>query len=82
MDVLLLFRQYTAVEMLVIVSLDRREQTSPEGDIMEQLTFSVFEKEKSTDWKWTMADDYPKEKNGLKVFSCFACGGVAQWDIN
>lgn len=30
---------------------------------------------KSTDWKWTMAHDYPKEKNGLKVFSCFACGG-------
>ena len=30
---------------------------------------------KSTDWKWSMADDYPKEKNGLKVFSCFACGG-------
>jgi DNA (cytosine-5)-methyltransferase 1 len=30
---------------------------------------------KSTDWKWTMAEDYPKEKNGLKVFSCFACGG-------
>lgn len=29
---------------------------------------------KSTDWKWTF-DDYPKEKNGLKVFSCFACGG-------
>lgn len=29
---------------------------------------------KSTDWKWTMANDYP-EKNGLKVFSCFACGG-------
>lgn len=22
-----------------------------------------------------MASDYPKEKNGLKVFSCFACGG-------
>ena len=41
---------------------------------MEQ--FSLFgEKEKSTDWKWTMANDYPKEKNGLKVFSCFACGG-------
>ena len=37
---------------------------------------------KSTDWKWTMANDYPKEKNGLKVFSCFACGGVAQWGIN
>lgn len=30
---------------------------------------------KSNDWKWTMAEDYPKEKNGLKVFSCFACGG-------
>ena len=29
----------------------------------------------SNDWKWTMANDYPKEKNGLKVFSCFACGG-------
>ena len=29
---------------------------------------------KSTDWKWTFAD-YPNEKNGLKVFSCFACGG-------
>lgn len=28
----------------------------------------------STDWKWRFAD-YPKEKNGLKVFSCFACGG-------
>ena len=40
---------------------------------MEQL--SLFEKQKSTDWKWTMKDDYPKEKNGLKVFSCFACGG-------
>lgn len=30
---------------------------------------------KSSDWRWTMANDYPKEKNGLKVFSCFACGG-------
>lgn len=29
---------------------------------------------KSTDWKWTMSQDYPR-KNGLKVFSCFACGG-------
>lgn len=50
---------------------------------MEQLTFLDFLPEdeakrfrptKSTDWKWTFAD-YPKEKNGLKVFSCFACGG-------
>ena len=36
---------------------------------------------KSTDWKWTFAD-YPKEKNGIKVFSCFACGGGQLWDIN
>ena len=28
----------------------------------------------SNDWKWTMANDNP-EKNGIKVFSCFACGG-------
>lgn len=39
---------------------------------MEQL--SLFEKQTSTDWKWTMEKDYPP-KNGLKVFSCFACGG-------
>lgn len=47
---------------------------------MEQVC--LFEKQKSTDWKWTMKDDYPKEKNGLKVFSCFACGGGLQWVIN
>ena len=39
----------------------------------EQL--GLWKKEKSTDWKWTMANDYPKQTNGLKVFSCFACGG-------
>lgn len=33
-----------------------------------------FKPKKSTDWKWKFSD-YPKEKNGLKVFSCFACGG-------
>ena len=33
-----------------------------------------FKPKKATDWKWTMANDYPP-KNGLKVFSCFACGG-------
>ncbi len=32
------------------------------------------EKQKSTDWKWTLENDYP-QKNGLKAFSCFACGG-------
>lgn len=36
--------------------------------------FEHLKAEKSTDWKWTMANDYPA-KNGLKVFSCFACGG-------
>ena len=36
--------------------------------------FKVKEKEKSDDWKWSFSD-YPKEKNGLKVFSCFSCGG-------
>lgn len=41
----------------------------------EQLYFTDFiTVEKSTDWKWHFKD-YPKEKNGLKVFSCFACGG-------
>lgn len=39
-----------------------------------QLSFFEDKKEKSTDWKWNMATDYPT-KNGLKVFSCFACGG-------
>lgn len=39
-----------------------------------------FKPKKSTDWKWTMANDYPKEKNGLKVFSCFACGGGSTMD--
>lgn len=26
-------------------------------------------------YKWKLADGYPEEKNGKKVFSCFACGG-------
>ena len=49
----------------------------PEEDKMK----NYLVREKSTDWKWTMKNDYP-EKNGLKVFSCFACGGAVQWDIN
>lgn len=28
----------------------------------------------SNEWNWKF-EDYPKEKNGLKVFSCFACAG-------
>lgn len=41
-------------------------------DIEEK--FKYLKPEKFIDWKWTMANDYPT-KNGLKVFSCFACGG-------
>ena len=40
---------------------------------MEQMNLFGEVKEKSTDWKWNFKD-YP-QKNGLKVFSCFACGG-------
>lgn len=43
----------------------------PDDDDMKQ----KFQTKTSTDWKWSMAEDYPKEKNGLKVFSCFVCGG-------
>lgn len=50
----------------------------PEDDPMRE----AFAPKKSNDWKWSMKEDYPATKNGLKVFSCFACGGVAQWDIN
>ena len=44
-------------------------------DYLPEEEATYFQPKKSTDWKWTMANDYPKEKNGLKVFSCFACGG-------
>lgn len=41
----------------------------------ETSLFDIFDPPKaSTDWKWSFSD-YPKEKNGIKVFSCFACGG-------
>lgn len=43
-------------------------------DFLPEEEAEKFKPIKSTDWKWTFAD-YPKEKNGLKVFSCFACGG-------
>ena len=35
---------------------------------------------KSNDWKWSMKNDYP-QKNGIKVFSCFACGGGVDYGI-
>lgn len=40
---------------------------------MEQMSLFEGVKEKSTDWKWSFKDYLAK--NGLKVFSCFACGG-------
>lgn len=43
-------------------------------DLLSEDEAAKYKPMKSTDWKWTFAD-YHKEKNGLKVFSCFACGG-------
>lgn len=43
-------------------------------DLLPEEEAARFKPIKSDDWKWTFAD-YPKEKNGLNVFSCFACGG-------
>lgn len=43
-------------------------------DYLPDAEAEQFRAKKSTDWKWSFKD-YPKEKNGLKVFSCFACGG-------
>lgn len=43
-------------------------------DLLPEDQAEQFKQKKSTDWKWTFKD-YPKEKNGLTVFSCFACGG-------
>ena len=50
-------------------------------DLLPDEETQKYKSIKSTDWKWSFAD-YPKEKNGIKVFSCFACGGAAQWDIS
>ena len=43
-------------------------------DMLPEDEAAKYKPIKSTDWKWSFKD-YPKEKNGLKVFSCFACGG-------
>lgn len=50
------------------------ETTMSLFDLLPEEEAAQYRPKKSTDWKWTFAD-YPKEKNGLKVFSCFACGG-------
>lgn len=49
------------------------EQTSL-FDFLPEHEAEQYRPQKSTDWKWSFKD-YPKEKNGLQVFSCFACGG-------
>ena len=51
------------------------EETKSIFDFLPTEEAEKYKPKKSTDWKWMMAEDYPKEKNGLKVFSCFACGG-------
>lgn len=43
-------------------------------DMLGQMNLFGETQEVSTDWRWEMSKDYP-QKNGLKVFSCFACGG-------
>lgn len=43
-------------------------------DFLPEHEAEKYRPQKSTDWKWAFKD-YPKEKNGLTVFSCFACGG-------
>lgn len=50
-------------------------------DLMPEDEVQKWNPIKSNDWKWKFAD-YPQQKNGLKVFSCFACGGAALWAIN
>lgn len=42
-------------------------------DLLPKEEAEQYKKKPATDWKWGFAD-YP-EKNGIKVFSCFACGG-------
>ena len=51
------------------------EETMSIFDFLPTEEAEKYKPKKSTDWKWTMEEDYPTEKNGLKVFSCFACGG-------
>lgn len=50
-------------------------------DFLPEEEAERFKAKKSDDWKWSFSD-YPKQTNGIKVFSCFACGGGRQWDIS
>lgn len=42
-------------------------------DLLSDEDAAEYQAIKSNDWKWSFKD-YP-EKNGIQVFSCFACGG-------
>lgn len=42
-------------------------------DLYEE--FAQFKPKESREWDWGLADLQSVPKNGLKVFSCFACGG-------
>ena len=53
------------------------EQLSLFDDNLED--FSNLKPIESNDWKWYFKD-YP-QKNGLKVFSCFAGGGGVNYGI-
>ena len=48
--------------------------------LFDLLDNNEFVSQKATDWKWSFKD-YPKEKNGLKVFSCFSCGGGFKYGL-
>ena len=37
--------------------------------------FNEYKQTASNDWDWALADGYTETKNGINVFSCFACGG-------
>jgi len=54
--------------------MDNREEQMTLFDMLPEKEAKKYKPKKSTDWKWTFSD-YPKQKNGLTVFSCFACGG-------
>lgn len=43
-------------------------------DLMNETEKEKHAPKTSTDWKWNYSD-YPKQTNGIKVFSCFAGGG-------
>lgn len=49
-------------------------------DILPAEEAEKYRPKKSNDWKWSFAD-YPKEKSGLKVFSCFDCGYSGPGDM-